>query len=259
MTTRSRPFALRFVLAAAVIAAAAPAQAQAQVGYTASVYVSRDSYPAESDPVTSLYVFNGFDVTAGRVRAAVSVPYVRTTFRDLFVDPATGAASTLEDTVSGFGDPLVRMDVRVFDDASRPLQVAVVGSIKVPVVDVDSRLGSGEMDVAAGGSLFTAMGSTSLFADLLFWKYGDPEGLDLEDTLSYSVGVGRLLGASRWSAMVSLAGFSKGLEGAAAPVQFNAALLRLISRRQSFAISAGFGLNDSSGGFSLGTSWRISS
>ena len=58
--------------------------------------------------------------------------------------------------------------------------------------------------------------------------------------------------------MVSLAGFSNGLEGAAAPVQLNAALLTLISRRQSIAISAGFGLNDSSGGFSLGTSWRIS-
>lgn len=258
MTTRSRPSALRLVLAAAFIAAAAPAQAQ-EVGYTASVYVSRGSYPAESDPVTSVYVFNGFDVTAGRLRAAVSVPYVRTTFRDLVVDPATGAASTLEDTVSGFGDPLVRMDVRLFDDAARPLQVAVVGSVKVPVVDVDSRLGTGEMDVAAGGSLFTAMGGTSLFADLLFWKYGDPEGVDFEDTLSYSVGVGRLLGASRWSAMVSLAGFSKGLEGAAAPVQLNAALLTLISRRQSIAISAGFGLNDSSGGLSLGMSWRISS
>jgi hypothetical protein len=258
MTTRSRPSALRLVLAAAIIAAAAPARAQ-EVGYTASIYVSRGSYPAESDPVTSLYVFNGFDVTAARVRAAVSVPYVRTTFRDLVVDPATGAASTLENRVSGFGDPLVRIDVRLFDDASRPLQVAVVGSVKVPVVDVESRLGTGEMDVAAGGSLFTAMGGTSLFADLLFWKYGDPEGVDFEDTLSYSVGVGRLLGASRWSAMVSLAGFSKGLEGAAAPVQLNAALLTLISHRQSIAISAGFGLNDSSGGLSLGASWRISS
>jgi hypothetical protein len=150
------------------------------------------------------------------------------------------------------------MVVRLFDDASRPLQVAVVGSGKMPVVDVDSRLGTCEMDVAAGGSLFRAMGGTSLFADLLFWKYGDPEGVDFEDTLSYSVGFGRLLGASRWSAMVSLAGFSKGLEGAAAPVQLNAALLTLISRRQSIATSAGFGLNDSSGGFSLGTSWRIS-
>lgn len=85
-----------------------------------------------------------------------------------------------------------------------------------------------------------------------------PRGVDFEDTLSYSVGVGRVLGASRWSAMVSLAGFSKGLEGAAAPVQLNAALLTLISRRQSIAVSAGIGLNDSSGGFSLGTSWRIS-
>lgn len=248
MTTRCRASALRLVLAAAFVAAGAPAQAQ-EVAYTASVYVSRGSYPAESDPVTSVYVFNGFDVTAGRVRAAVSVPYVRT----------TAVASTLEATVSGFGDPLVRMDVRLFDDAAHPLQVAVVGSVKVPVVDVDSRLGTGKMDVAAGGSLFTAMGGTSLFADLLFWKYGDPEGVDFEDTLSYSVGVGRLLGASRFSAMVSLAGFSKGLEGAVAPVQVNAALLTLISRRQSIAISAGFGLNDSSGGLSLGMSWRISS
>jgi hypothetical protein len=258
-TRRARRYRVGVLAAGlgAMLAAPAPARAQ-EVGYTASLFVARSTYP--TDRFTSIYLFNSVDLTAGPVRASFSLPFVRqrvTTF-DAAVDPLTGVLTDLETTTTGLGDPLVRADLRVVDDRSRGLQVAIAGSVKLPLVDADDGLGTGVADYGIGGSLFKAAGRTSLYADVLFWKYGDPEGIDFDDSLSYSVGMGRVIGGGRWSAMVSLAGFSQGIGDTAPPVQLNVAVLALAGRRQSVAVTAGIGLNEGSG-FSIGTSWRIGS
>jgi hypothetical protein len=240
---------------AVLLVQAVPAYSQ-EVGYSASVYAARSTYP--TDRITSAYLFNSVDMTAGPVRASVSVPFIRQriTFTGEPIDPATGADVPLESTTTGWGDPLVRVDVRLLDDRRHALQIGVAGSVKLPVVNADSGRGTGVADVGVGGSVFKASGRTSVFGDLLFWKYGDPEGIDFENTLSYSVGVGRVLWGGRWSALVSLAGFSSGIDGAPPPVQLNLGVLALAAGRQSVALTAGIGLTDSSG-LSIGTSWRI--
>lgn len=228
----------------ALLAAAAPAGAQ-DIGYTASLFVAKGTYA--TDKVTSVYVFNSVDVTQGPVRVSLSVPFVnqRITF------------PTAKETYTGFGDPLIRADVRVIDDRRHGFQVALAGSVKPSFVDADTGRGTGAADYGGGASLFKFAGRSSVYADLMYWKYGDPEGVEFEDSFSYSVGMGRMLGTGRWSAMASLSGFSKGIEGAVAPLQLNVTMLALARGKQSVAFSAGFGLNDSSGDFSLGMSWRI--
>jgi len=241
---------------AAGLAGATPAGAQT-AGYTASFYVARATYPGQQ--LTGTYLFNSVDVARGPVRVSASVPFIhqRLTFTEVTIDPAGGTPLPDEDTSTGFGDPVVRLDVRLVDDRKRGLQIAFAASVKPSIVDAANGLGTGVTDVAAGGSVFMTVGPTSVFADVLFWKYGDPEGLNFQDTLSYSVGVGRRIGTSRISALASLAGFSKGIEGAAAPLQLSVAMLALVGGRQSIAITASVGLNDESGDFSIGTSWRI--
>lgn len=228
-----------------------PARAQA-VGYTAALYSARTSYPEER--ITGVYAFNSLDATHGPVRASITVPftYHRITFKELTGDRARGT-----DSATGFGDPLIRVDFRIVDDRSRGLQIGLAGSVKPSLVDPSGGLGTGATDVGAGASVFQTVGRTSILADVLFWKYGDPDGVDFRDTLSYSVGVGRLIGRGRWSAMVSLAGFSHAIDGAAPPLQLNVAMLTLVGRRQSLAITGGVGLNDTAGDFSIGTAWRI--
>jgi hypothetical protein len=81
--------------------------------------------------------------------------------------------------------------------------------------------------------------------------------VDYVDTVSYSVGVGQIIGNGRWSTLVSVAGFSAGIEGAPPPLALNVALMTLVGRQQSLAVSASIGLTESSTDFSVGTSWRI--
>lgn len=254
-----RPGGITALLAgwALSLSATAPAAAQ-EVGYTASLFVSQAGSPAET--YDSVFVFNTVDLTSGRLRFSLSVPWVRQHLvTEDTVSVVDGSLIPGTDTVTtGFGDPLARVDVRLVEDWSRALQVSVAGSVKLPVVDIEGGLGTGETDVAFGVSVFKGAGRNSLLIDALYWKYGDPEGVDFKDALSYSVGVARMVGVGKWSTMVSLAGFTSAIEGQSPPVQLNVGLLGLVGRRQSLAISAGFGLTDSAGDFSIGASWRIS-
>jgi len=217
------------------------------------VFVARSTY--ETERATSLYFFNGVDVSAGPLRLSASIPLIRqrTTPVDSLADLSTVSAPR---TNTGFGDPLVRLDVRVVDDRRHDLQIGVAGSVKPAFVDAADGLGTGETDFGAGVSAFKAMGRTALLADALFWKYGDPEGVDFEDSLSYSLGVGRSLGTGRWSTIVSFAGFSP-VGDAPPPLLLTIGVMALTGRSQSLAITTGLGLTDSASDFSIGASWRI--
>jgi hypothetical protein len=251
---RRMPLAAVVVTCAMVVLGTASAGAQA-IGYTASVNGVRGTYPGQR--LDSVYVFNGVDIAGGPFNLAASIPWIRvkTTPSDL-VDGVTVPA--VASTSAGFGDPLMRFDVRVLDDRSRALQVGVAASVKLPVVDASSGRGTGRADYAVGTNVFKAVDRTSVMADVLFWKYGDPEGLDFSNAWSYSVAAARIFGDGRWSAIASLAGFSAGIGGMPAPVALNVGVMTLVAGNQSLGVTTSFGLNDGSSDFSVGMTWRIS-
>jgi hypothetical protein len=235
-----------FTIAGCALAGVTPAGAQ-DFGYTAGLFAGRSHFV--TDEVSSLYFFNSVDVTQGPFQASVSLP--------LILQRTTSPALTQAETLSGFGDPLLRVDARILNRNTGRLQFRVGGAWKPSLVGSDSGLGTGETDVAVGGSLFSAIGRTTLFADAMYWKYGDPEGVDFEDSVSYSVGAGRVLGTGRWSTLVSLSGFSEGIGDDPPPLQLGVAVLARTGTRHSAAFSAGVNLTANAGDLTIGISWRI--
>lgn len=229
------------------------------VGYTASVFVARNSGPDAT--FDSISMFNSVDVGRGPLRLTFSVPLGRyhAVIED-GVDAVDGAVIPGSDTTaSGFGDPWIRADVRVLDDRVRGLSVSLAGSVKPPLVDPEAGLGTGKLDYAFGVSLYKSSGRTALLADALYSVFGDPEGFEYKDGLSFSTGVASTLSRSgRWSALVTVSGFTAGYAGLPAPVQLNTGVLTLVGRRHSLVVSAGFGLTESAPDVSVSTSWRIS-
>jgi hypothetical protein len=217
------------------------------------VFVARTTY--ETERSDAVYVFNSVDITGGSFRLSASVPFIRQRVRPAgsLVDRAVASTPV---TNTGFGDPLIRLDVWLVDDWSRRLQVGVSGSVKPAVIDAADGLGTGAADYGVGVSVFNAVGPTAMLADVSFWKYGDPEGIDFENALSYSFGIGRTLGTGRWSTLVSLAGFSP-TGDASPPLLLTLGIMALTGRSQSLSITAGFGLTDSASDYSIGASWRI--
>lgn len=255
MKPRRRCGAALSLLAGWALVAPPDAAAQA-VGYTGSFYTVRGTYDgAETD---GLYVFNAVDVSAGPVRVAFTIPWVQAETAATTVD-ASGAMTPLAYSSRGIGDPVVRGDLRVWRDRHATFQIGAAGAVKLPVADLTSGLGTGEMDVGAGATAFKAVNRTSLMADVMYWHYGDPAGIDFVDTWSYSIGVGQVIGqARRWSVMGSLSGFTTGLDEAPPPRSLTMTVLALSGRNQSIGMSASVGLNDSASDFSLGVSWRLS-
>jgi hypothetical protein len=237
----------------------APPTAGAQdLGYTASLFAARTTVPGTA--IDGVYVFNSVDAGRGPVRVTFSVPWIRNrSVTEASIDPLDGSAIAATDTTTtGFGDPLLRVDARIIHRPDAALQVGLTGAAKLPTVDPDTGRGTGEFDGAIGVSVYKGFGPTSFLVDALYWRYGDPDTIDFDDSLSYSVAMARTLGASsRWSTMVSLSGFSAGYNGLAAPAQVNVAMLRLLGRRQSLSVSASVGLTESATDYSIGTSWRV--
>lgn len=109
----------------------------------------------------------------------------------------------------------------------------------------------------AGANAVKVLGATSLLADLLYWKYGDPEGVDFVDTLAYNVGVARRLGSGRFSVLSSLSGGTAAIGGLDPPVAVTVAVLSLVGRRQSVVVSATAGLTSGASDVAVGASWRV--
>jgi hypothetical protein len=223
------------------------------IGYSGSWYGATGTYP--STQVDSVYLFNGVDVAKGPVRVAVTVPWMRvkTTIASTTTTVSSVSGAT---TSTGLGDPLVRLDVRLFENPFRTLRVGAATAVKVPAVSADTGRGTGEADYAVGGTGYASLARTSLMADVLFWKYGDPAGFDFKNTWSYSVGAAQTMGR-RWSALASLSGLSAGIGDLAPPVAVNVGALVLVGGRQSLAVMTSFGLNDGSSDVSVGTTWRV--
>ena len=254
MTSIASRQGLARVLMACVMAtsAASPVSAQS-IGFTASMNGVRGTYPGER--IDSVYVFNALDMTAGPVHVSATVPWMR--MQTTLPDTAGEVTVTAPPATSGLGDPLLRVDLSLIDSHARGLQAGVATSVKLPVVDAASGRGTGETDAALGAAVFKSISRTSIMADVLFWKYGDPDGVDFTDAWSYSLSAARMLGDGRWSAIVSIAGFTAGVNDMPAPVALNVGAMRLVGGGQSLGVAASVGLNDGASDFSIGMTWRI--
>ena len=237
----------RLAVAATLALAAMPVAASPQtVGYTVGLAGIRGTYPGER--LDSTYVFHTFDASAGVIRASLTVPWMR-----VESTPDLGAPATL----SGLGDPLLRADVRVAASAAEGWQLSLAAAVKPPIVDAESGRGTGELHVAAGATAMKMMGRTSLLADLLYWKYGDPEGAAFADTLAYSVGLARRLGGGRWSMLSSLSGSTAPVGDLDRPLAVTMAVLAMVGRRQSVVLSATAGLTNGASDAGVAVSWRV--
>ena len=278
--------ARRAALAVGVLAAAAvttPAQSLAYVG--GLQYATGDFIFTQR--TWSAYFSNGLTWSAGRLRASASVPLVMQPAGWLQYSgagaivptggmtgsagsPTTGAGSgsgmhggTMTPSSSmpfsgvGIGDPIGRVDVALAGaDAGRP-SVSLVGAVKAPFADVGRGFGTGQWDVGAGLSGAVTVGGTSVLADAVYWRVGNPAGASLRNALAYALSIGRALPRSRWSVLGTVSGASSLWTGLAAPVQAGLGVGYLQESGRSVFVTAAAGLTRTAPAISTGLGWRV--
>jgi hypothetical protein len=278
-------------LAAALWASSAPATAQ-QIVYIGSAQVASGDY-IFTERTTSFFIVNGLELTFGPVRVSGTLPAIvqSTPWITYGVVPVpsggresaevgnqigrgrgsgsgSGTGATGRTVVvlpieelayqTGIGDPLVRGDVEIVSDVAARPSVRLHAAAKIPLRDPDSGFSTGEWDVGSGISLAKSAGRNSVFADVSYWRFGDPAGLELQDAVAYSAAYGRTLATGRWSLMASVSGWSTMIEGADPPVEVGLGVTRLVgAANRGVSLFANVGLTETAPDFSIALGWRV--
>ncbi|CAG1064849.1 hypothetical protein BAC1_00415 [uncultured bacterium] len=103
-------------------------------------------------------------------------------------------------TNSGMGDVVLRGSYYFLSEGkSVPFDLNLTGKLKVPTADDSKGLGTGEFDIGAGLEFAKSLpdGFTG-YLDIYYTSIGDPPGFELEDRVSFDIGLSRAL-APKWT------------------------------------------------------------
>ena len=267
-----------------------PAYAQ-QVSYTGGAQLSTGSYYFD-ESTQSFYLFNGLTIRANRFSISFQVPFVvqsspwisYSTIGGLptggtehgVVDrsgrgggsgPGSGQggsrepiilADTTQYTRASFSDPSVSSSYRFYRSSNGRASLYLNGQVKVPVTDPSGGYGTGAWDGGLGFSASRGLKSMWIFtADLMYWRLGDLEELELNNALAYSVSTGKMLNNGKWFLSSSVSGLTKILDDFEPPVNLNFGIGLMPGNNLLFNTSLSFGLTESSPGFTFGLGWSV--
>jgi Putative MetA-pathway of phenol degradation len=267
---------------------AGPARSQ-QFAYNGSIQYAAGDY-LFTQRTDSIYVLNGFDISAGPLGVQVSVPVIMQNTPWVSYGPtpipsggtesgevarqirqrgqtggsgggAGGAVQLPTDALSyeaGLGDPILSWTLAVPETGIRDVELRLTGGVKVPLAQPADGFATGEWDYS-GGVAVTAQASArdSLFGDVSYWVFGDMPDLAFRNALAYGFAYGRILRPERWSTLVSLNGMTRTLENAEAPIQLGFGLTRSFGIGRSLSFNLGVGLSETVPGLSAGLGWRM--
>ena len=279
----------RWTAVVVVSTAAAPAQSQT-VNYTGSVQYATGSY-IFAERTHSVYLANGLTLSHGRVQASVSVPIIyqsspwvsysgvggvpsggpqqgavgrgpgpdddrggRRSDREIVVLPDTATYADV-----GIGDPSLRADFTLRRGLNGGLSIRLAGSVKAPIADVDRGFGIGAWDGGLGAALSQRFRTWFLFGEAMYWWMGAMQEVRLQNSVAYSLSLGRSLSNGRVGLLASLSGCADALvEDVDPPLQAGLGLsISFDDGRYGLSASSTFGLTESTPDAALAIGWQV--
>ncbi len=204
------PIFVRAAVAAAGLLSGSPAMAEktpgdaaAEPGFSFSVstgvdYSTGDYGQAEKTDI--LVVPVTARATAGRLSLTATLPYLRIDGPGGVVigpggDPLPGVPTT-GGVREGFGDLSLGATYTIPAEDLGGLEIGIGGRVKLPTSSQARQLSTGETDYAVSADISYAMGNVIPFVNFGYRFLGDPDGTDLRDGPTASVGSSFVLGRS---------------------------------------------------------------
>src|SRR5262245_21330146 len=201
-------------------------------------------------PVTLRYLGERYDVSVTPSFALVnSAGGVRLIDGSL---TRTGQRTTsVRDTRSGLGDTVIRGRFQLFKEGTASPAVTPFAKVKIPTAVENLDLGTGKTDYGFGVELDKQLSPILLFGDLGYTIIGKVAGLDLQNRVGASFGVGGKLSDS-----VVLSGLVDWrrtiIRGNANPTELDGIITYRLSPTVTVSPNVYFGLNNSSPDFGGG-------
>lgn len=170
-------------------------------------------------------------------------------------------ADTLDYQQQGFSDPSILASyslIRGSDRFGNRFTMTLNGSLKIPTRRLDDGFSTEALDAGGGTSMsYVFLTGWGLMLDLMVWRLGDLEDLELKDPLSIGFGVTRLLWKSEWMLSASVLSYTQIVEGYDPPRSLYFGAGKKITPRCFYSASLGLGLTESSSDLMLGLGWSI--
>lgn len=172
--------------------------------------------------------------------------------------------TALGDTVEAPGDyelsvsdPLFSAGYEVLRANSFYGSMELTGAVKPPLATVESGVGTGEWDYAAGISAALGAGrSVLLFADVAYWWYGDMSELELRNGLGFGAGFGATL-SPNVSALLAFSGSQSLIDDVDAPMSLAGSLNIRLMDRARLSLGASAGLTEATPDFTAFVGWSV--
>ncbi|MBI4719881.1 MAG: hypothetical protein HY770_01340 [Chitinivibrionia bacterium] len=279
-TTTSIFVPMRITVTAGIALAilAAPLRGRAaEIGYSGALQFATGEY-IFTDRTNSFYLLNGFYVSEGRVRVSVTLPviYQNTSLVSNGGPGMISSGGEMGDGAGGHmqggqmqsagmndfheigvGDPLGRADLEILKRGHRYLSMSIAALVKPPVAAAARSFGTGEWDFGAGLSAARGISRYFLSASMIYWKMGDPPGVDFKNPMAYSVAVGRPFAGNRFSAILSFSGYTQILEDTDPFRQLGISLAYWPTARRYLSGMVASGLSDSTPDTSISLGWGM--
>lgn len=253
-----------------------------QLTYSGSAQVLSGRYGL-TETTRSLVLTSGLAMAQGRWRAALSVPLVMQDARwvqfsgggmvtsggphrgglvssggmgGMMGGSRTGSADAARGIV-GVGDPIARLDFTARDEGRYAPAVRVAIAAKAPLSSAGAGIGTGRWDGAAGMLLSKTGGRTMLYSDAYYWVVGRTPLAPIHNVLSYSLGIGRLVGDGRRGILASVSGSTPYVRGLAAPLQAGLGFTARRDDGNALSLFASAGLTRTAPALSLGLGWTL--
>lgn len=261
--------------------AAVPAQSLAYVG--GIQYATGDFVPGQR--TWGVYLSNGLSWSAGRVRATALVPVVMQPagglqyFGSGMMGPTgvigggagspsgsgtgMGGGGTMTPSTGmpfsrvGIGDPIGRLDIALRRAGDTQPQVSVVGVVKAPLADAGRGFGTGQWDFGAGLAGAARVAGAFAFAEIVYWRIGNPPGATLRDAVSFALSIGRAMPDGRWSLLGTVSGATSPWTGFDAPIQAGLGVNYRLEAGSSVFVTVAAGLTRTAPMLSTGLGWRV--
>jgi hypothetical protein len=254
-----------------ILTGATPSAAH-ELAYTGSLQLATGGYGL-SEPTRSLYFLSGLTLSSGAWRFSSSIPLVAQSTPSIsnsgvgpvpgddphhprYVPPATGTTVSRSGEL-GVGDPSLRAEVEILKPKGSIRSLRLVGVAKAPLAASGRGLGTGAWDYGTGVAVVQRLGGAFAFADVTYWVLGDPAGIDLQNSVAYSVAFGRMLAAGKLGVLGSLSGYTRVLPDFDPPAQLGFLMTYWLRSGRSVTGGAAFGVTDAAPDFTLSLGWRV--
>lgn len=193
----------RLLLPALTVSLAAPALAQTSGGDGLSVMTGVDyssgSYGTDQDTDILVVPFS-LRYRTGDMRLSATLPYLSIDGGSSIVGGGGGPIiidpNSPPSKRDGFGDVTLGATFAALKEETAGFAVDLGATVKLPAADADNGLGTGETDYGVTVDISKSFGDFIPFVTLGYRMPGDPDGVDLNNAFTASVGTSVTFGSS---------------------------------------------------------------